>query len=89
MSLGISSLMADYGCNNSILRATQQNDDYLLNGDANIYRLNFAFGIYYHTKTYFAGIAVNKLLPDISNAGRSIKMIPSYFALGGYKGLET
>ena len=85
LSLGISCLMADYGCNSSMLRPAQRNDGYLLNGNENIYKLNYGIGIYYHTKNYFAGIAVNKILPGISNAGQSVKMRPSWFILGGYK----
>lgn len=84
-SLGMSVIMAHYALNSSILKPNEINDSYLLTGNANIFRANLGFGVFYYNNTYFAGVSVNKFLPGISNVNESIKELPSYFVMGGYK----
>jgi type IX secretion system PorP/SprF family membrane protein len=85
LAFGLSVLLVNYSLNGNMLNPDQKDDNYLLTGNINTFKVNFGTGLYYHNSGYFAGVSVNKFLPGISNVNETTKVLPSYFAMGGYK----
>lgn len=85
LSFGLAVVGTHYSFDNSLLRPDQPNDNYLLTGNDNIFKLNFNLGVYYHSPSYFVGLSAVKILPDILFIGDKLEMQPSYFLIGGYK----
>ncbi len=84
LSLGMSLMGSFYSLNSSMLKPNLP-DPYLISGNPNVFRLNFGFGAYYYSPSYFAGISASKLLPDVTGVNNQIKEQPGFFLMGGYK----
>jgi type IX secretion system PorP/SprF family membrane protein len=85
LSFGMSVIGTCYSMNIPMLKPDQPDDEYLLTGNDNIFRVNFNLGIYYHTSSYFLGLSATKILPDVVTADTKVKERPGYFLMGGYK----
>jgi type IX secretion system PorP/SprF family membrane protein len=85
LSFGMSFLMVRYSLNSSVLSPDQSNDEFLLTANASRFKVNLGTGVYYHSKSFFAGVSIIKILPGISGVNEPIKHQPGYFAIGGYR----
>ena len=85
LSFGMSLLLNNYSLRSSLLDPDQSNDSYLFSGNDNVFNINFATGIFYREKHYFAGISMTNILPDISGISETKKTEPGYFLITGYQ----
>lgn len=84
ISLGLSGIAEQSVMNGSAWDPTTPGDPLLGDGRESFFNFNANFGMYYYSATYYAGVAVNHLLPlkDNVNPGETIKQ--DYIIHGGY-----
>jgi len=85
LSFGISVTASHYSFETGILKPDQPDDPFLMNGNDNIFKMNFNIGALYHNKDNFIGLSVAKILPDVKDVNDRIEMQPSYFLIAGHK----
>lgn len=84
LSFGMSLSMVNYSLNSTVLEPDQPDDDFLFNGNDDVNKANFGFGLLYHSDRYFVGASAEKILPDIYYVNGTLKSVPSYFFIAGY-----
>ncbi len=85
LSFGMSVMGNYHSFRSDLLKPGQPDDPYLLNGNDNVFNVNFSLGALFHNPDNFIGISVLKLLPDLEIINERKLFHPSYFLLAGHK----
>lgn len=85
LSMGLSAYFLNKTLNTSKLEPDQADDEYLLNGQNDLFRVNFGVGLFFHSKNFFSGLSVNELFSMQSKKSYRDVKTPGYYLIAGYK----
>jgi type IX secretion system PorP/SprF family membrane protein len=83
LSLGISVTASSYSFKSEILNPDQPDDPYLINGNENLFKMNFNIGTLLTFRKGFIGLSAARILKDIKHVNDNNIFQPGYFLMMG------